>query len=125
MTEGGEQKQLGEATASAAHMTSINYALNVVHFSCVIKQRTWILDNGASEHMSLEHAFLYDLSLLNCPVLVNLPNGTQVRAIHKGKLRITKELVLNDVLLVSKLCSILSIERLCEQLHNTVNFIQN
>ena len=57
--------------------------------------------------------------------MVNLPNGTQVKVTHKGKLRIAKDLVLNDVLLVSHFkFNLLSIKRLCEQLHSTVQFTE-
>jgi len=68
LTAGNEQKQsTKEATAYVAHMAGTIYALNVVHCFCSLDHETWILDNGASEHMSSGH----DLSLLD------LPKGTQ------------------------------------------------
>jgi len=73
--------------------------------------------------MCSEHVCLHDLSLLSCPILVNFPSRTQVKVTHKGRLRIAKDLVLNDVLLVPNFkFNLLSIKRLHKQLHSTVQF---
>ena len=68
-----------EIVASAAHMEGITYALNTVHSFCVLNKGMWIIDSGASEHTCSEQSLLQKLSLLKYPVLVNLPNGTQVK----------------------------------------------
>ena len=74
---------------------------------------TWILDSGAREHMSSDSASLHDVSLLDCPLMINLPDGTKVKVTHKGKLRISDTLVLHDVLLVPQFkFNLLSIKRL-------------
>ena len=52
------------------------------------------MDSGVSEHMSSDQRALQDLTLLNCPILVNLPDGTQVKVTYKGKLQIAKGLTL-------------------------------
>jgi len=75
----------------------------------------WILNSGASEHTNLEPTFLHDLSQLKCPMMINLPNGIQVKVTPKEKLRITDGLILNDVLLVQSSNSI------CSQLKGYVN----
>lgn len=75
--------------------------------------------------MSSELTSLHELTLLRSPILVNLPNGTQVKVTHKGKLRIGKGIVLNNVLLVPNFkFNLLSIKRLCEQLGCTVEFME-
>jgi len=77
---GGEQRQqTSEVVASAApvHMVGISYALNAIHSFCVLSQGVWILDSGASEHMSLDSTFLHDLSPLDHPMVINLPDGSQ------------------------------------------------
>jgi len=106
-------------------MAGIIHALNAVHSFCALHQGTWILDSGASGHMSSEQSTLHDLVLIKNSILVNLPNGAQVRVTHKGKLRIAKKLVLNDVLLVPNFkFSLLSIKKLCKPLHCRVAFIK-
>jgi len=126
LTGGGDQKQqVPEATASTAsvHMAGISYALNNTYSFCVMNQGTWILDSGASEHMSSDSTALHDLSPLNCPIMINLPDGTKVKVTHKGKLRISDTLVLHDVLLVPQFkFNLLSIKRLCQQLNSTIQF---
>jgi len=102
------------------HMTGMISALNALN------QGVWILDSGANEHMSSGLTFLHDLTRLACPMMINLPDGTQVEVTHSGKLRITGRLVLNDVLLVPKFkFNLLSIKRLCEQLHSTIQFSES
>ena len=131
LTGGGDQKQaVSEATASTGsasfHMASMVSAFNAIRYFCVLNRGVWILDSGASEHMSLESTFLHDLTLSTCPMMINLPNGTQVEVTHSGKLRITDGLILNDVLLVPKFkFNLLSIKRLYEQLHSIIQFIES
>ena len=85
--EGGDQKQqIAEATTSTTsiHMAGITSAFNAIRAFCALSQSVWILDSGASEHMSLKPDFLHDLSPLAHPMMINLPDGTQVKVIHKG-----------------------------------------
>ena len=126
MTTGADQKQnISEATASAAHMAGILHALNAVHSFCVMHKGAWILDSGASEHMSSERQALRDLTLLKFPVLVTFPNGTRVKVTYKEKLQIAKGLTLQDVLLVPNFkFNLLSIQKLCKQLKCTVEFTE-
>jgi len=107
-------------------MAGMTYAFNAIHSFCVLSRGVWILDSGASEHMSSDSTCLHDLSLLDHPMMINLPNGTQVKVKHKGKLRVSDALILHDVLLVPKFkFNVLSIERLCEQLHSTIQFTED
>jgi len=75
------------------------------------------MDSGASEYISSNQAILHDLYLLDRPMMVNLPDGDQVRVTHQGKLRIAHDLILNDMLLVPNFkFNLQSIKRLCKQL---------
>ena len=126
MTAGGGNKQQGEeASASAVYMAGTSQALQSIHCLCALGSDAWIIDSGASEHMCSEITVLYDLCSLQRPVLVNLPNGTQVRLTKHGKLRISKDLVLNRVLDVPNFkFNLLSVKRLCEQLRCSVQFTE-
>jgi len=69
---------------------------------------------------------LQDLSTLNYPIMVNLPNGTKVKVTHQGKLQISSNLVMDRVLFVPHFKFILlSVKRLCQQLKCTVQFTEN
>ena len=88
---------------------------NVIHSFCALSQGMWILDSGASEHMCSNQSLLQNISVLNSPILVSLPNGTQVKVTQKGKLVVVENLILNGVLLVPNFkFNLLSIKRLCE-----------
>jgi len=115
------------ASTTSVHMAGITYAFIAIHSFCVLSWGVWILDSGASEHMSSEPAFLHDLSLLEHPMMINLPNGTQVKVTHKGNWKSQIDgLILHDVLLVPKFkFNLLSVTRLCEQLHNTIRFTES
>jgi len=97
---GVEKQTMPEASASAIHMVGITHVLNAINSFCSIHKGLWILDSRASEHMSSELTVLHGLTPLTSRILVNLPNGTQVKVTQKGRLQIAKGLVLNDVLLV-------------------------
>ena len=80
LTAGGSNKQDGEeANASAAYMVGINPVLKSIYCLCALGHDAWILDSGASEHMCSEQTRLYELCVLQQPILVNLPNGSQIR----------------------------------------------
>ena len=115
-----------DASASAAHMVGIHQVLNVVHSFCALSHDIWILDSGASERISSKQEFLHDVSKLTYPIMVNMPNGMRVKVTHKGKLRVSPDLVLNHVLLIPHFkFNLLSIKRLCEQLKCMVQFTES
>ena len=47
-----------KVSASVVHMAGIVHILNVVHSFWSIHQGSWILDSGASEHMSSEQTVM-------------------------------------------------------------------
>jgi len=83
LTTKGDQKQetleaIASTTTTSLHMTGMLSALSTIRSFCVFSRGVWILDTGASDHMSSESTFLHDLTSLPCPMMINLPNGTQV-----------------------------------------------
>ena len=100
-----------------------SYTSNVIYCTCKLKNGTWILDSGASDHMSFDASALHDLQTLNSPVLVSLPNGYKVQVTHCGKLRVKDSLTLDHVPLVPHFkFNLLSVKRLACQLHCNVVF---
>ena len=125
LTTNASHKQEEEATTSATHMAGMNEVLKTIHCLSAVQYDAWILDSGASEHMCSERTILHDISMLQHPIYVNLPNGTQVRVTKHGKLKINNSLVLKHVLQVPDFrFNLLSIKRLCEQLKCSVEFTE-
>ena len=115
-----------DISASAAHMAGIHQVLNAVHSFCALSHDMRIIDSGASEQMNSKQEFLHDVTKLTYPIMVNMPNGMRVKVTHKGKLRISPNLVLNHVLLIPYFkFNLLSIKKLCEQLKCMVQFTEN
>ena len=90
-----------------------SHVSNTICCSCKLESGSWILDLGASDHMSSDANVLHDLQLLDRPVLVSLPNGHKVLVTHSGKLRTNDNLTLSHVLLVPYFnYNLLSVRRL-------------
>ena len=126
LTANGSNKQEGEeATASATYMAGMSKVLESIHCLCALGKDAWILDNSASDHMCSDQSLLHDLCSLQQPILVNLPNGMQVKVTKHGKLRLTNHLVLDHVLHIPNFkLNLLSIKRLCQQLRCAVHFTE-
>ncbi|OIT34294.1 hypothetical protein A4A49_59695, partial [Nicotiana attenuata] len=61
---------------------------------------TWILDSGATNHMTPHKHFLHNLQPLTRPYLISLPNGYKVKVVSTGSLQLRSDIVLHNVLLV-------------------------
>lgn len=84
---------------------------------------SWILDTGASRHVTGNITWLYDLVTLSSPCPVGLPNGTIVIATQKGLVRLSSHIVLSHVLYVPSLnCNLVYISQLTDHLHCLVHF---
>ncbi len=78
---------------------------------------TWILDTGASFHMTGDRSLLVDLKDVN-PSSVLLPDGLVATATQAGTLVLSDHLRLTDVLFVPRLkCNLISLITLL-RLHN-------
>ena len=58
----------------------------------------WIIDSGASNHMTYNKFSLTNIQILPYPILVSLPNGYNVKVTEYGDAHITFKIVLNKVL---------------------------
>ncbi|XP_019224674.1 PREDICTED: uncharacterized protein LOC109206313 [Nicotiana attenuata] len=65
-----------------------------------VEDSTWIIDSGATHHMTPNSSFLTDIKPLVLPYLVTLPNGYKVKVICTGTLTLSSEISLTHVLLV-------------------------
>ena len=61
---------------------------------------TWILDSGATDHVSASLDLFKSYTQLNPPTVVRLPNGHHVTATHSGDICISDSIILSTVLYV-------------------------
>ena len=57
-----------------------------------VHNTNWIIDSGASDHMTYDHKLFESLT--------ELPNGDKVAVTHKGNVKVLDEILLLDVLYV-------------------------
>ena len=60
----------------------------------------WIIDSGASNHMTYNKSSLTNIQTLPYLILVSLPNGYKVKVTEYGDVHISSKMVLNKVLQV-------------------------
>lgn len=77
------------------------------------KEIQWILDSGASHHMTPLSFILEDIRVLQKPFYITVPTGEAVLVERIGKLSLDKNIKLVNVLIVPKFsCNLISIHRL-------------
>ncbi|XP_075074481.1 uncharacterized protein LOC142162074 [Nicotiana tabacum] len=76
----------------------------------------WIIDSGATNHMTPYKHLLHNLQPLISRFLITLPNGYKVKVISTGSLVLRTDMILHNVLLVpSFLFSLISVHKLLLQ----------
>jgi len=109
--------------AGTMNSTTTVYNSNAICCLSKLENGVWILDSGASDHMSSSVEGLHDIKLLDRPILVSLPNGYKVQVILHGNIRINDHIILHHVLVVPHFkYNLLSVKRLTAQLHTSVVF---
>jgi len=128
LTSNGATKS-SDLEINAANMAGISSSITAASISnakCLTSQLgndIWILDSGASDHMSHDAKLLHDLKSLVHPITVSLPNGQQVQVSHCGILKLNNSIELENVLLVPQFkYNLLSVKQLAKQLHCNVIF---
>nr|XP_016487144.1 PREDICTED: uncharacterized protein LOC107807306 [Nicotiana tabacum] len=105
-SSGGEDPNSLNLSSGAANFAGIIVCTSLVDFgklSCRCfksKIDTWILDSGASNHMTFNRSSMCDITILPYPLLVVLPNGYKVRVIVVGSVKLAPRIVLHKVLFV-------------------------
>ncbi|XP_017431755.1 uncharacterized protein LOC108339119 [Vigna angularis] len=86
---------------------------------------SWILDFGAIDHVVSSLTNLYSYENIT-PITINLPNGMKTTATHKGIVKISEKLFLEDVLFIPDFCyNLISISKLVAHNHLCIIFTDN
>lgn len=92
------------STATVAHSSS----------SSPLLHSPWLIDSGATDHMTSNHLLFTAYSPFTLPLLISLAYGRKVPAVGKGTITLSHDLLLHDVLLVLSFpISLLSVTKLC------------
>ena len=84
----------------------------------------WIIDTGATHHVTGIASWLLDSQAFDCPV--GLPNGATVLSTMVGSVCLSSTITLKNVLYVPNLsCNLLSVSQLCYDLQCVVQFTNN
>ncbi|GMI69800.1 hypothetical protein HRI_000649300 [Hibiscus trionum] len=83
----------------------------------------WIVDSGASDHMSGNLKLFQSFSTLSSPCYIKIEDGSLFKVIGKGSVQITPKLVLLTVLYVPNLsCNMLSVSAFVRDVNCHVHF---
>jgi hypothetical protein len=112
---------------SPVNTNSANFAGNPVSCHSVsFSNREWIIDSGASDHMTSSFSPLDNTQLLNQPCPISLPNGDIVSITHTGTLRISPAISLPNVLYVPSFkFNLLSISKITSTLNCVAIFFSD
>ncbi|KAK9756056.1 hypothetical protein RND81_01G070400 [Saponaria officinalis] len=113
----------GLSTVNFAGTVNPSLAFLAVHQSAMYD---WIIDTGASDHMTSSPGILHDVRRLAQPVLVALPDGSVKSVTQTGSFVLNQHLVLHNVLVVPSFRhNLLSVGRLIEHSDITASFNDN
>ncbi|RVW35044.1 hypothetical protein CK203_079812 [Vitis vinifera] len=88
--------------------------------------RPWIVDTGASDHMTGDAAILQNYKPSNSHSSVHIADGSKSKIAGTGSIKLTKDLYLDSVLHVPNLdCNLLSISKLAHDLQCVTKFYPN
>ncbi|KAI3520153.1 hypothetical protein L1887_09386 [Cichorium endivia] len=123
-----EKAVLGDASANMAGthtFVNTNKTNTVVHNVC--SQRKWIIDSGATQHMTASSSNLENLiDVSDLKMQVDHPNGTFAKISKIGSLRISPSVLLSDVLVVPDFnVHLLSVNKLVHDSGLGVYFSEN
>ncbi|RVW83231.1 Retrovirus-related Pol polyprotein from transposon RE1 [Vitis vinifera] len=87
--------------------------------------KPWIVDTGASDHMTGDAAILQNYKPSNGHSSVHIADGSKSKIAGTGSIKLTKDLYLDSVLHVPNLdCNLLSISKLARDLQCVTKFYQ-
>ncbi|XP_070036410.1 uncharacterized protein [Nicotiana tomentosiformis] len=121
---GNQGEQVPEDTVSANYAGIYPSAYpSKSYISVFVNSISWILDSGASEHMTSNLCLLFNVKDMPKPIYVGLPNSHRVLVFQSGCVTLLPNFILQNVLFV--LCfnyNLLSVHKLCVQFRSILMF---
>jgi len=119
-TSGSEPNASGNCVGKCSITDIFDY------YFTTLGSNLWIIDSGASQHMTHEKNLLHNMRQLDHPILVRLPKSFKVKVFQIGSVILNSDIELHDVLYVPSFKhNLLSINQLCKQLDCDVIFNKN
>ncbi|KAL2928886.1 Retrovirus-related Pol polyprotein from transposon RE2, partial [Bienertia sinuspersici] len=103
----------------------INYAgLMLCNMAKEASEAEWILDTGATHHMTGTLNLLNDPCKVSKRARIKLPNGESSEVTHSGTVRLKSDLRLNNVMLIPSFKhNLISVQKLTKQLYCKATFV--
>lgn len=112
------------SNTSSLTMTGKNSNFLALNASC--SKDIWIIDSGATDHMTPYMSYLSSYSLLPNKHHITVANGSQTPIVESDNIRLSPSLRLNHLLHVPKLSNnLLSIHKLTKDLNCVVTFFHS
>lgn len=123
-----ETQHLPPLTSTKSIVIQLQVILLFLLYATLIKKiaTSWILDSGASDHVSSSFLNLFNYYQQITPTIVRLPKGQQVIATHLGTFQIFYSLSLFNVLYLPNFnFNLISISKLISSLNSKLIFSAN
>lgn len=121
------QSQLSQVNSESPQSGTVSHSCSYLTSVCLVNchaSRDWILDSGATDHITCCHDILTDLS--SCDIDICLPNGEYTKVKLKGTIVLTSEITLYDVLLVPNFqFNLISVSKLTSSVPCTLQFLSH
>ncbi|CAJ2650467.1 unnamed protein product [Trifolium pratense] len=83
----------------------------------------WVLDSGASHHMTPLYSLLKEVQKIDKPFYITVPTGNAVLVENKGRLIFDNDIKLDNVLFIPEFsCNLISVHKLTHDLDCTVTY---
>ncbi|XP_074318139.1 uncharacterized protein LOC141654929 [Silene latifolia] len=115
----------GPASQPFSHFAGITLPYSCANYGSS-NYKDWVIDTGASDHMTSDISLLHNIVVLSHPLFVALPDGT-LKPVHKtGTVYLTSDIILFDVLLIPDFQpNLLSVGKLITRSHLAVTFLHD
>ncbi|XP_019235365.1 PREDICTED: uncharacterized protein LOC109215706 [Nicotiana attenuata] len=130
-----QQSQISASPHSPPLLASANFAGKLMPYegvsygACMLSSVNgivWIIDSGATDHISSIRSLLFDIITLPVPYLVSLPNGYKVKVTNVGSLALLPNLILHNVLYIPSFKhNLISIQKLLSHCDDVVRFTKS